>query len=67
MQAPANSSERDDQTFPASERFLFQQSVIKTQPLGPASDVWIVVATVLLQKPSGSVLQVERYQDPMLA
>jgi hypothetical protein len=34
------------------------------QPLGPHSDLWIAVGTVLLQ---GSVLQVEHYQNPALA
>jgi hypothetical protein len=37
------------------------------QPLGPNSDLWIAVATVLLRKSSGSVLQVGRYRDPLLA
>jgi hypothetical protein len=37
------------------------------QPLGPHSDLWVPVATVLLKKPGGSVLQVERYLDPVLA
>jgi hypothetical protein len=34
---------------------------------GPYSDLWVPVATVLLKKPAGSVLQVERYRDEMLA
>jgi hypothetical protein len=37
------------------------------QPLGPQSDLWIAVATVLLKKPQGSVLQVKHYQNPTLA
>jgi hypothetical protein len=36
------------------------------QPLGPHSDLWIAVATVLLKKPEGSVLQIEHYQNPTL-
>jgi hypothetical protein len=28
---------------------------------------WVAVVTVLLKKPGGSVLQVERYPDSMLA
>jgi len=36
------------------------------QPLGPYSNLWVPVATVLLKKPSGSVLQVERYRDELL-
>jgi hypothetical protein len=37
------------------------------EPPGPYSDLWIPIATVLLRKPSGSVLQVERYRDEQLA
>ena len=37
------------------------------QPLGPHSDLWIAVGTILLKKPEGSVLQVEHYQSPTLA
>jgi hypothetical protein len=37
------------------------------QLLGPHSDLWIAVGTVLLKKPEGSVLQVEHYQNPTLA
>lgn len=38
-----------------------------SEPPGPYSDLWVPVATVLLKKPAGSVLQVERYRDEMLA
>jgi hypothetical protein len=37
------------------------------QSLGPHSDLWIALGTVLLEKPEGSVLQVEHYQNPTLA
>jgi hypothetical protein len=37
------------------------------EPPGPYSDLWVPIATVLLKKPSGLVLQVERYRDSMLA
>ena len=37
------------------------------EPLGPHSELWVAVATVLLKKPGGSVLQVEHYRNPMLA
>lgn len=36
------------------------------EPLAPYSDLWAAVATVLLKKPGGSVLQVERHRVPML-
>jgi hypothetical protein len=37
------------------------------EPPGPYSDLWVPIATVLLKKPAGSVLQVERYRDEQLA
>jgi hypothetical protein len=39
----------------------------RAEPLDAHSDLWVSVATVLLQKPAGSVLQVECYRDPILA
>jgi hypothetical protein len=48
---------------------LYKGYVVKgtAESLGPHSDLWVAVATVLLKKPQGSVLQVECYRDPMLA
>jgi hypothetical protein len=37
------------------------------EPPGPYSDLWVPIATVLLKKPAGSVLEVERYRDEQLA
>jgi hypothetical protein len=39
----------------------------RAEPLDAGSDLWVSVATVLLQKPARSVLQVEQYRDPILA
>ena len=36
-------------------------------PLAPESNLWVVVATVLLNKPGGSVLQVKQCQNAMLS
>ena len=39
----------------------------RAEPLDAHSDPWVSVATVLLQEPAGSVLQVEQYRDPIRA
>ena len=37
------------------------------EPLAPYSDLWVAVASVLLQMPDNSVLRVDHYEDPILA
>jgi hypothetical protein len=37
------------------------------QSQGPNSNLWLSVATVLLKKPDGTLLQVDQYRDPLLA
>jgi hypothetical protein len=39
----------------------------QAEPVGPHSDLWVPIGKVLLSRPDGSVLQIERFRNEILA